>query len=396
MIPSQKAALTAEDRAAMFHETFDVSVDAGATLAQLVRAAGDYLARIVGNELADAGMAKIIQSVAGTAEAPADWRGVLADNESGCFSEWPLGQQLHTLAAYAHFGIALLPESAPDVRARDLEALVASAVIFRDLSPLALWLGADGAPQLEQLVLLAENRWALDNGKPVDAAALTLFGGVSEGRLRNMMSGAGRVFTPDADKKIPAQQALAWLADRDTFWPSIWRDQALPQHANRHGPPLEQPVFVPVGRDGSVFHPGLRRRGTYTIGEKGEERHVADFEEALAQLQKMPTPAWRRPLDEAGKSWGLVSGIRWERLDRAYLEALTAVPQPKVPRAPGWDAKLIHQVANEVFGGLEKMFEYHDWPERGDRMMPSVQRRVKETYGSVEAFEAKYQLRLGF
>jgi hypothetical protein len=58
-------------------------------------------------------------------------------------------------------------------------------------------------------------------------------------------------------------------------------------------------------------------------------------------------------------------------------------------RSPGWDARLIHAIAREKFGGLEGMFEHHGWPERGPAMLPAVQRQVKATYGSVEAFEAK-------
>ncbi|WP_375596608.1 hypothetical protein ABWI00_10025 [Algihabitans albus] len=56
---------------------------------------------------------------------------------------------------------------------------------------------------------------------------------------------------------------------------------------------------------------------------------------------------------------------------------------------PGWDAQAIHQIARERFGGLEPMFKHHGWEERGSDMMRYVQRRVKETYGSVHAFVAQ-------
>lgn len=58
-------------------------------------------------------------------------------------------------------------------------------------------------------------------------------------------------------------------------------------------------------------------------------------------------------------------------------------------RGPGWDAKIIHQIARERFGSLLGMFEHHGWSERGSDMMRFVQARVKETYGSVEAFSEK-------
>ena len=59
-------------------------------------------------------------------------------------------------------------------------------------------------------------------------------------------------------------------------------------------------------------------------------------------------------------------------------------------RRPGWDSKMIHEIASKKFGGLASMFEFHGWPERGISMMPAVQRHVFEEYGSVEKFAEKY------
>ena len=53
---------------------------------------------------------------------------------------------------------------------------------------------------------------------------------------------------------------------------------------------------------------------------------------------------------------------------------------------PGWDARAIHEIARNRFGSLKQMFEHHGWDERGSDMMRHVQRRVKDTYGSVHAF----------
>ncbi len=59
-------------------------------------------------------------------------------------------------------------------------------------------------------------------------------------------------------------------------------------------------------------------------------------------------------------------------------------------RGPGWDAKIIHRIARQHYGGLEAMFKAHDWPERGKDMMPKVQKRISQTYGSVEKFACKF------
>lgn len=57
---------------------------------------------------------------------------------------------------------------------------------------------------------------------------------------------------------------------------------------------------------------------------------------------------------------------------------------------PGWDAQAIHRIARERFGSLALMFQHHEWDERGSDMMRQVQRRVKETYGSVHSFVERY------
>jgi hypothetical protein len=62
-------------------------------------------------------------------------------------------------------------------------------------------------------------------------------------------------------------------------------------------------------------------------------------------------------------------------------------------RPPGWDAKEISRVANDQYGGMDKMFAAHKWPERGSRMMMSAERHVKQAYGSVENFAAKHSKR---
>jgi hypothetical protein len=57
---------------------------------------------------------------------------------------------------------------------------------------------------------------------------------------------------------------------------------------------------------------------------------------------------------------------------------------------PAWDAKEISRVANDRYGGMDKMFEAHKWPERGSRMMMSAPGRITEAYGSIEAFSQKH------
>ena len=61
-------------------------------------------------------------------------------------------------------------------------------------------------------------------------------------------------------------------------------------------------------------------------------------------------------------------------------------PAGRHGRAPGWDSRAIAETAKQKYGNFTKLFEAHNWPERGRDMMPKVQSRVKQTYGSVAEF----------
>lgn len=331
MVTTANSQIEANERAAIFHEQYGNDGDAGITLAELVMAAGNFLTRIVGKEDVDAGMAQIIKRVVevsgGALGDPSNWREALEQANSSCFSEWVLGAPLHNLAAYAQYGIVLDGSDDPDERQQNLGEVIARAEEFLRSTPTTQW-GILPNSDLHRLVRVAGTRWALDNGKPVEPAALAEFGGVSEGHIRNMISSQKRTFT-SIDGRIPAQEALAWLSSRVDFWNSIWREQVLPQYGVKHRAALQRAIFIPVARDGSAFHPGLRRGAGYTIGEKGAETQIDDFDNALTGLQQMPVPYWRRP-NTAG-NWGIVSGVRWARIDASDLEILAKNPDHRIP-----------------------------------------------------------------
>lgn len=67
---------------------------------------------------------------------------------------------------------------------------------------------------------------------------------------------------------------------------------------------------VPFARDGSFFcEDTCLRKGGYTVGEKGDEQHFDNFQNALNYLEKMPTAKWRRPNPKG--NWGIVSATNW-------------------------------------------------------------------------------------
>ena len=77
-------------------------------------------------------------------------------------------------------------------------------------------------------------------------------------------------------------------------------------------------IEVPVARDGSWFHPGLKRRQGYQIGPKGKEKYVDDYFDALNQMRKMHAPYWRRPSKTTGVP-GIVTATSWRSVS---LESL--------------------------------------------------------------------------
>jgi hypothetical protein len=318
---SPKTEVNAGERAQIFFEQYGNDFDGAAALPDFIIAAGDYISRIVGQEATDAGMSLIVRDVisasGGNIAAPGGWREALKNSSSSCFSEWPIGEQLLELAAYAEYGIVLgkgvAMQSSEDSKAlaSKILRLLERAQELEASTPIAQW-QLSTSNELSRLVMVARNRWALDNNQSLEPAALAHFGGVSEGRIRNMMSGAERNFTP-IDGRIPAADAQKWLQGRPEFWNSIWKEQSLVQYDDTRTSPLQQPAFVPVARDGTLFNPGLQRAGSFTIGKRGEEEQVADFNAALDKLHRMPVAYWRRP-NEKG-NWGIVVADHWERVD---------------------------------------------------------------------------------
>lgn len=317
---------TYAERLSLFHETFDFEVDASVTIAHLVRAAGDFLACIVKPEDLDKGMNTLIGGLMNVSERPINWRDALEENESYAYSEWPIGDKLHHLSAYAHYGIYLShsEDDTPEHIEKQVGDLIRDLEQFLRVCPLEQWLGDERAPQFEQTLTLARNRWALDNDSPVELDALALFGGVSVGRVRNMTNGPEAVFSK-VNGLVPAHEATTWLHDRKSFFPSIWKEPMQASDAKQHDNPKAHdvvgPLFVPQARDGSVFHPGLLRGQGYRVGPKDNECSYADFDAALAELQQMSTPYWRRP-SSSSPAWGIVAGVNWIRMSKEDLDGM--------------------------------------------------------------------------
>lgn len=305
--------------------------DFGQWIVSLAEGAGTYLTHIVGDEAASAGLREMFSPVAvatGFDGKHLTWREILERAMPDVYHLWPIAGQLNEVAGYAVYGILLRGDVPAKGRQEYISDMVAKAQSFLDASPLAAWKITERPAEvhLTRIIKLAANRLALDTGGAVEPQALAEFGGLSEGRIRNMMSGSDRKFSNE-NGKIPASDALAWLRERDDFFDSIWRDdEPFPEPTIASASEI---LFLPVGRDGTPFHPGLARSGRYTVGLKGAEQQVPDFWQALDILQHMDAPSWRRP-NELG-NWGIIRAVEWKRFTRKELENLQNNPNYRVP-----------------------------------------------------------------
>jgi len=217
---------------------------------------------------------------------------------------WSAVQLFAELAFYGRYG-ALLNEL-PIARRR---AWIASAIGSAE------WLVENAPPATNKdvpvrIIALAAGRQMLDQGDGLlDPKAIGLLGNLSEGRVRNLMSGQDPQLV-SMQGRVPATDALRWLSGRSGFWPSIWQEE-------QRTIVMPERLRVPQAADGSLFHPGLRRRNGYTIGAKGSEVTIEDFDAALKALAKMSEPRWRRPNEQG--NWGIVRAIGWVEMGRRDL-----------------------------------------------------------------------------
>lgn len=295
-----------------------------------IEATHTFLSEIGGHAAADAAVDAFVERVFGERCTRGAWRDQLDEHESEIFSSCAMGQVFHDLNAYAHEGIALTSE--PDVEEREayIHGLIKAAEQFEKLVPFREWSIKGG--DLSRTLMLARGRWALDHGQPIEPPALAAFGGVTERRIRNMMSRTEALFSPK-DGGVPADQALDWLRSRPKYFrPSFWTVQKPDEPWEVQPGRLDDVLFVPVGADGSVFHPALKRDGHFLLGAEAEDHLVADYHEALVELQAMVTPVWRRPT--ASARWTRVRGVRWERMTMGELQATTSSAEGSEPEDP--------------------------------------------------------------
>ncbi len=286
-------------------------------LADLVEQAFENIEGLAGAEVAKEPLQALARNIVRTeSEAPLSWRDLLNDTLT-VGTALPIAQRLGHALQYGLYGVT--PSAVPAAqREAWVTDLVAEVVAFCERLDVASING--GNNQIVKVCHLARSRFAIDNcSGDVDVHSMSVLGGISEGRIRNLMSGNAGPLKRGADGGIEAMSALSWLMKRKGFLKSIWQnsDDETKEVESEELAPLENVIFVPVARDGSIFNPSLERNGLFQIGSKGQELNVSSFEEALTMLNAMPVPRWRRP-NENGL-WGIVSGVSWQRVEKKRI-----------------------------------------------------------------------------
>lgn len=282
-------------------------------VAEMLLQSLEHIEGLVGAEMAAVPLRQLVQPVADQGHPNAKtWRDVV-DDVFAAGTVWPISDQLQHALLYGVFGVT--PKTIPmKERSVWVSNLVEEVCSFASRSDVKA-LGEEGNA-IVRVANIASSRYALDTVRgEVDIVSMSILGSVSEGRVRNLMSGSDGHLERGTDGGIIAMSALSWLQKRKGFMESIWKEEEVePEDCKRPQEAIkaEKTLFVPVARDGSIFNPDLVRGDKFQVGAKGEERHFDTFSEALAALNSMPTPRWRRP-NENGH-WGIVSGTAWQRI----------------------------------------------------------------------------------
>jgi hypothetical protein len=303
--------MTAEDRRQSWYDnqlaTWNADWAYGGELKDLISTQFRIIESIIGKNKVAPHLLAIMHLSDGKGET---WGEFLDDYYPEINLDWRGADLIDNAGIYGIYGVT--PQKIPFAgRLEWVESFARDLEDFRD----AVKPTSQGA--VARIVNLAISRRSIEIGAgDVDLQSLAILGGVTEGRIRNILS-SGEGGLEKVGQSVTAVSAMAWLKGRKEFFASIWQqpDEVVPEVSSADF--TDDVVFVPVATDGSVFHPGLARGGKFTIGAKGEEVPHAIFEDALAALHKMATPRWRRP-NNAG-NWGIVSGRDWKRIERRQL-----------------------------------------------------------------------------
>ena len=287
---------------------------------------------LFGDENADRGFDAMIRKIIPGRPDDETWEQILEEEPAAMFFETPFGQLMHDLKAYAEFGIVLTPARDKSQREELLQNQVLRASRLLNLLPVEQW-GLE-AEHMYEVIRKAIVRWKVDSGDRINAEELSILSGRALQTIRNNVAGKHSV-RPGNQNRIDARDAEDWLRGQKDFYMSIWRQQDDTDSIATADLGLGKVLFLPVAKDGSVFHPGVRRHGKYVVDAEGRERELETFEEALQTLQSMYFPEWRRPTSEG--IWTRVRAVEWRRYGEEDVAFMVDQHRRKHPGDPDPD-----------------------------------------------------------
>jgi hypothetical protein len=245
-----------------------------------------------------------------------DWTGVSEHLPASALHGLPIFKLALAFRAYANFG--LLPEDDNDSEL--LTDLLGGMLEFFPRQ----W----GDDDMNQTMSAAVGRWKLDNGDegltPDELAALA---GVSRKSVMNLIApGKSGVLQKNSGDRITIESARRWLLARPDFRQSIWQEQKKGTSWIPKPEPsaILEPLFVPVGGDGSWFSPADRHQqdDCYYVSNGADERTFNDYWPALDFLARAASPRWRYA-DTTGR-WRVKTATSWVRKARKEVDELVS------------------------------------------------------------------------
>lgn len=307
-----------KQRLSVFHDEFGGEEFIEDSLIEVTDRLFDVASIIYGQRAAGIAFDKLVSDPFPSAVAEFGWRRALDEEANGIYSDLPGGELLHDLTAYADYGVVVAPCRTTAERLQILSEQVQNGLRLLEL--VGINIENRTSSSVWRIVKKSYARWKLDNDQILNKDDLSLLSGLADQSIRNRLAGKDREIVGTTER-IEASEALSWLVVQKNFVSSVWRYQDDNECIQYIDEAFSEPVFVPVAQDRSLFHPGLQKGGEYTVGGAGYEKTFTQFEDALAALQEMMVPTWRRPT-ETGR-WMQVKGVNWVRMDRGELRTKT-------------------------------------------------------------------------
>jgi hypothetical protein len=232
------------------------------------------------------------------------WRQIWTDNQSLNPEELPLADNAEQLVGYAYYGLNTI------FRTEDLEKMEDAGIMIEatEAALRACGPGKPSTPTLGRVLLAAQGRLALDEGRDVKPEELAALARIGIKSMRNALAPSSGSGLKMRDGKIVAESALNWLHKRGDYKPTL-RPAKESSTAPIAEPLAGEVIFVPFASDDIEFDPvKCRRDGKYTVGPKGGEQTFIDYRSALDCLARMqPASYWKHP--NTANNWGTVTAI---------------------------------------------------------------------------------------